>query len=405
LDDGGLSPERFLAEADRHAQTADERYRACVELRPGNPGGGPIRVGVKDVVDVAGFATRLGRPGYRHYPVRTAAVLRRVPAEAVVAKLVTPELGLGLEHGCVNPRFPHLNPSGSSTGSAVAVAAGICDLAMGTDSSASIRLPANACGVTGLRLTHDHGNLDGLLPLAPLLDAPGWLARTPDDLAFAWDRFGLGLPVGGPGRRYRFGVPAGLGADGCLPEILDVLDGLAHRLAGSRHTVSTLDIGDLLDWRPAVWELVARDSRDEHHRLGLDREITESVRACYAFGATVDDRRREQIVAALTGCRADITARFARDAVDAWLTPTTARFPRPAGEAGGSSTVPDFSDPAVRAGLGYATLASFAGLPALSVPVTVVAHAPVSFQLVGPPRSEPTLIDAARTVLAEGGPQ
>src|SRR5262249_10110250 len=99
-----------------------------------------------------------------------------------------------------------------------------------------------------------------------------------------------------------------------------------------------------------------------------------------------------------------IAARFARDGVDAWLMPTTARFPRPAGQSGGSSTVPDLSDPAVRAGLGYATVASFAGLPAFSVPVAVVAQAPVSVQLVGPPLSEPTLIDAAQTVPAEGEP-
>lgn len=396
--------DRWRAAADRWAWTADERYRACVELRPSAAGAGAVRIGVKDTVDVAGFATRLGLPEYRHYPRRSAAVLHGVPASAVVAKVATAQLGLGLGTRCRNPRFPHLTPSGSSTGSAAAVAAGICDLTVGTDSTGSIRLPANACGVTGLRLTHDPRRLAGVLPLCPVIDSPGWLTRTPDDLAFAWNQLHLGVPVPPPGRRYRIGVPAGLLADGCLPRILHERDRIADALAAAGHRMISVDIGDLLPWRQAVWELVAHEAGRRQGELTarLGAEVGASVLAAHAFGRAVGPDRLADIERALRHHRAEASARFERAGVDAWLLPTTSRYPGPAEPPAGEtvSTIPDFQDPAVVAGLGYATVASFAGLPAITVPAGVDAErdAPISVQLIGPPHSEHTLIDAAREV-------
>ena len=403
---GELDARAWAEDSDRWARSADERYQACAELRPVAPDAGSIRIGVKDTVDATGFATRLGPPGYRRYPDRSAAVLRDVPAAAVVAKVATAQLGLGLGTPCANPRFPHLSPSGSSTGSAVAVAAGICDLTVGTDSTGSIRLPASACGVTGLRLTHDPGRLEGILPLCPMIDSPGWLARTPDDLAFAWNELRLGARVPAPGRRYRIGVPDGLRADGCLPRIVDELDRVAARLAAAGHTVTRVDIADLLPWRQAVWELVAYEAGRHQAELAarLGAEVSASVHSAYGFGRALGDERLAAVCEALVRVRAGAAARFERAGVDAWLLPTTSRYPGPAGAPADEtiSTIPDFDDPAVVAGLGYATVASFAGLPAITVPAAVDTdlNAPISVQLIGPPNSEAALLDAAREVAA-----
>jgi Asp-tRNA(Asn)/Glu-tRNA(Gln) amidotransferase A subunit family amidase len=393
------SADEWRAEVSTRSAAADEAYHACVELRPAGPGSDPVRVGVKDTFDVAGFATRLGLRRYRHYPDRDAAALRGVPGGAVVAKLATAQLGLGLDHGCRNPRFPHLNPSGSSTGSAVAVAAGICDVAVGSDSTGSVRLPANACGVVGLRLTHSKRLHDGLFCLSPALESPGWLARTVDDLAFAWERFSLGAALPRP-RSYRVGVGAGLIDDGCLPEIVAALDGVAAALPAHGHEPVPLRLDDLLPWRQSVWELVAQDACDAYSSLSerLDEPLEEPVAEFLRFGEQVGRARRTTITDGLRHCRAGITERFASEGLDAWLLPTTSRFPSPAGSVTGTSTIPDFNDPETRRSLGYATVASFAGIPAITLPVAVdpARAAPIGLQLMGPPHSEPFLLGLAR---------
>ena len=131
--------------ADNHARTG-----AFAEHRPVTEAA--VRVGVKDVLDVSGWRTGFGAgPRGRRPRTSTVPVLRHFPLRTVMAKTTTTEYGIGLEHGCVNIAYPHLDPGGSSTGSAVAVAAGLCDIALGTDSVASVRLPAAATGVYGLR--------------------------------------------------------------------------------------------------------------------------------------------------------------------------------------------------------------------------------------------------------------
>lgn len=401
---GELEPQAWREQADAWSRRADTQYRASVELRPAYERSGPIRIGVKDTIDVASFATRLGLPHYRRYPERSATALEHVPHSSINAKLATPQIGLGAEHPCVNPYFPHLNPSGSSTGSAVAVAAGICDLAMGTDSTGSIRLPANACGVVGLRMTYSAERLAGVFTVCPEIDSTGWLARTAEDLAVAWDRLALGPPVADqPRRTFRVGVPGRLLADGCLPEIVEQLDIMSRALTSEGHTIVPIEIDDLLPWRGSVWELCARSAWDahrsgRHEHLG---ELSETTQAFIEYGSTIGDVRHAEIRGALGACRATIAERFGEPGLDGWLLPTTSRFPRDLRTASPlTSTIPDFSDPDIQRGLGYSTVASFAGIPAITFPVAIepARRAPISLQLFGPANHEALLIRMAMTI-------
>ena len=81
-----------------------------------------------------------------------------------------------------NPAAPHRVPGGSSSGSASAVAGGLVDFALGSDSACSVRLPAALCGVFGIRPTLGRVSTDGMLPLSPSLDTVGWFARAPERL-------------------------------------------------------------------------------------------------------------------------------------------------------------------------------------------------------------------------------
>src|SRR5213075_651648 len=101
----------------------------------------------------------------------------------LIGKTITDEVSLGILgenpfYGTPqNLRAPGRVPGGSSSGSAAAVAAGICDTALGTDTGGSVRVPASFCGLYGIRPTHGRLPVAGMLPQAPTSDTTGWFAR------------------------------------------------------------------------------------------------------------------------------------------------------------------------------------------------------------------------------------
>ena len=161
--------------------------RVHIEGRPGGPLSG-LTFAAKDLFDVAGHPTGGGNPDWaRANPVPTRhawAVQRLLDAGAtLIGKTITDEVSLGIVgenafYGTpINSRAPGRVPGGSSSGSAAAVAAGLCDTALGTDTGGSVRVPASFCGLYGIRPTHGRLNVSGMMPQAPSSDTTGWLAR------------------------------------------------------------------------------------------------------------------------------------------------------------------------------------------------------------------------------------
>jgi amidase len=147
-----------------------------------------LTFGLKDIFDVAGHRTGFGSPDWlaTHAPAAgSASVLTRLlDAGATLAgRTHTEEMAFSLtgenaHYGTpVNPAAPDRVPGGSSSGSAAAVAGGLVDFAIGSDTGGSVRAPASFCGVYGLRPTHGRIPLDGVCPLAPSFDTCGWFAR------------------------------------------------------------------------------------------------------------------------------------------------------------------------------------------------------------------------------------
>ena len=126
-----------------------------------------------------------------HVPEADAEAVRRVRGAGaiLVGKTQTHEFAWGITSvnevmgTSRNPWAPDRISGGSSGGSAVALAAGFVPLAMGSDTGGSIRVPSSFCGTVGLKPTYGRINLAGLFPLAPSLDHPGPMARTPADAA------------------------------------------------------------------------------------------------------------------------------------------------------------------------------------------------------------------------------
>jgi amidase len=161
--------------------------RVHIEGRAGGPLSG-LTFAAKDLFDVAGHPTGGGNPDWAaHNPVPTRhawAVARLLDAGAtLIGKTITDEVSLGIVgenafYGTpTNPRAPDRVPGGSSSGSAAAVAGGLCDSALGTDTGGSVRVPASFCGLYGIRPTHGRIDVAGMLPQAPSSDTTGWLAR------------------------------------------------------------------------------------------------------------------------------------------------------------------------------------------------------------------------------------
>ncbi|MEQ8994375.1 MAG: amidase [Pseudomonadales bacterium] len=171
------------------AEAATRQLHAGIDLGPLHG----IPYATKDLFDVAGLPTTAGsRTLEDHVASRDATVTQRLAAAGMVllGKTHTVEFAfgsVGVNHSQGTPHNPwrqqHHVPGGSSSGSAVAVAAGMAVLATGTDTACSVRTPAALCGIVGLKTTVGRISRHGVFPLSGTLDSVGPLARTVEDAA------------------------------------------------------------------------------------------------------------------------------------------------------------------------------------------------------------------------------
>jgi len=164
-----------------------------------------LTLGVKDLYAIAGHRTGFGNPAWlatHDAALATATVVQQLldAGADMIGKTHTDELAFSLNgenahYGTpLNVNAPGRIPGGSSSGSAAAVAGGLCDFAIGTDTGGSVRAPASFCGIYGMRPTHGRVSLEGACPLAASFDTCGWFAREPALLA----RIGQVLLAAGP---------------------------------------------------------------------------------------------------------------------------------------------------------------------------------------------------------------
>jgi len=164
-----------------------------IEGKAGGPLSG-LTFAAKDLFDVAGVPTGGGNhdwPTGRPIPTKHSwAVQTLLDAGCtLIGKTITDEVSLGIlgenafDGTPKNTAAPGRVPGGSSSGSAAAVAAGICDTALGTDTGGSVRVPSSFCGLYGIRPTHGRIDTTGMLPQAPTSDTTGWFARDAETFA------------------------------------------------------------------------------------------------------------------------------------------------------------------------------------------------------------------------------
>ena len=193
--DGRLNAVRVVCR-ERALAAARE---AEASLRAGQASGAlhGIPYAAKDLFDVAGLPTTAGtRLLAGNIPDQDATVVDKLAKAGMVliGKTNTVQLaysGIGINHDHGTPHnpwhpIPHV-PGGSSSGSAVAVAAGLVPMALGTDTGGSVRIPAALCGITGLKTTVGRVSRAGVYPLSSSMDSVGVLARSAEDVALVYD--------------------------------------------------------------------------------------------------------------------------------------------------------------------------------------------------------------------------
>ncbi|QUX94213.1 amidase [Marinomonas sp. CT5] len=180
----------FLTLDSASSETA---YSDSSPVDPALPLSG-LRLAVKDLFHMAGLPTSAGNPTWlatHPIPTKTASSVSALLNQGAIfsGKTITDELayslnGQNIHYGTPsNPVTPNRLPGGSSSGSAVAVAADLVDIGLGTDTGGSIRVPASYNGLFGLRPTHGVIPVDNMVALAPSFDTVGWLTRDLDTLA------------------------------------------------------------------------------------------------------------------------------------------------------------------------------------------------------------------------------
>jgi aspartyl-tRNA(Asn)/glutamyl-tRNA(Gln) amidotransferase subunit A len=366
-----------------------------------------VALGVKDLVDVAGLPTRCGSNVLADAPPATVdapAVARlRAAGAVVVAKLHTQEFAHGPTGDVAatgparNPHDPTRIPGGSSSGSAVAVAAGLVPLALGTDTGCSVRTPAALCGVVGLKPAFGSVPTDGVFPLAESLDHVGLLAADPHGAAVAWDVLD---PVGGappPGvAGVRVGVPVD---DYWRPVDPAIAEGAAAAVAaleaaGARVVeVRTPMIEELAGAYPRIVgaEAYATHAAWLAQRPGDYQPLVRDRLLSFA-----DQPARDYVEARRTRRRLVPRLRAAVEGVDVLVLPTTRLRATPIGaeEVDGVAVRPAL--------LALALPFNLTGWPAVSVPVRG-AGLPVGVQVVGVTLQERGVLQVAAAIAAAAG--
>lgn len=356
-------------------------------------GSGP-RIAVKDLIDMAGLPTTAGsravadtaRPAPRDAACVAglrAAIGRgeaRFVGKTNLHELAYGITGINAAFGTpVNPLDPRRVPGGSSSGSAVAVAVGEADIAYGSDTGGSIRIPAACCGVAGLKTTFGRIPLDGVRPLAPSLDTVGPMARTVSDLA-------AGMALLEPGFTPAEQAPVTVGrltidADPAITEAIDAA------LLATGFEIQPLAIPGLAAFTEASLTLLGSEAWVANAQLvaSAPDRIGEQVRDRLLQGSQIGAARLAAAHKQIAEWKRSLDELWER--VELLAAPTLIGFPPVVEDAAGM--------PAIR---GVTSLVNAAGVPALALPVPAASPLPASLQLIGPANAEDRLLAAGSAV-------
>jgi len=373
------------------ADSAREQIGAAANV--GLPLAG-VSIGVKDIIDVQGMPTRAGSPWYLCDAGSAAAdavlvAKLRAAGAILLGKTVTTEFAYLDPSPTRNPWNLERTPGGSSSGSAAAVAAGMCVAAIGTQTGGSTIRPAAFCGVVGFKPTRGWIDPAGIVPLAVSLDHPGIFARSVDDTAIVYSvltgRAPADLPAVQPSVLFA-ATPLFARAE---PATAQVVREVLNKLAAAQATVGVTELPDSYATVHANHLTIMAAEAAQTHQVWFPQHRAE-------YGPRIRDliERGQGVSAAellaARGHRQQFQGDLAR-----WFAEQQAKPPGRAvilAMPAATGPAPDRSttgDPSLNSPWSYA------GLPAITIPCGQLDGLPLGLQLVGPAGSELQLLEAA----------
>ena len=334
-------------------------------------------VGVKDIIHVDGFATRAGSclpPDVLAGPEAECVSALKSAGALILGKTVTTEFAYFAPGPTRNPHNPEHTPGGSSSGSAAAVAAGTCDLALGTQTIGSIVRPAAFCGVVGWKPSYARVSRKGVIPLAPALDHVGLFASTVSAVQLVspvifidWRE--LDVPRGKP----VLGVPEGSYLEQASPEGLAHFRAVCQSLARCGYDVRQIPaMPDFAEIRARHELLLAFEASCIHaawfaeYASAYSPQTAELIRRGQAV--TPSELARARLGRARL--REELAALLAGEGVDLWISPSA---PGPAPRGLTSTGDPVMNLPWTQA-----------GMPSLNLPAGVnESGLPLGLQVTG----------------------
>lgn len=379
-------------------------------------------IAVKDNIDVAGLPTTAGCPSFAYTPAESSPAVRRlVDAGAIVLgktnldQFATGLVGTRSPYGAVrHATRPDRISGGSSSGSAVAVAMGIVDVALGTDTAGSGRVPAALHGLIGLKPTLGLVSMTGVVPACRSYDTVSVFGRTVADAQRALAVISEGTDSAGMRRgatrlssrdAIRVGVPDVAALTPLSPDARAAFAAAVERLGARGVETVPFDVEPFLRAARLLYDgaLVAErceaaGSLVEEGAAGLDPTVAEIIRRASGIPASrlVADR------ALLARMRDEACEIFAdspdRAGLDALLLPTTTEHPTLAAVA---------ADPVrINSRMGtYTNFVNLFDLCAAAVPAGTADGSPFGVSLIGPPLADQALIDLAALFLDAPRPE
>ena len=373
---------------------------------PGAPNGplAGLTFAAKDLFDIAGHPTGGGNPDWqRSNPVPTRhawAVQQLLDAGAtLIGKTITDEVSLGIlgenpfDGTPLNPKAPDRVPGGSSSGSASAVAQGLCDTALGTDSGGSVRVPASFCGLYGIRPTHGRLDLSGMLVQAPSSDTIGWFARDAGTFARVSSvMLGEPIPATLPTRLVVAVDTFGFADADTAAALQPLVRALGARMKDTREDL--LAPPGLTAWARAQRTLQPWEAW-QTFKPWIERvnpRLQYSVARNLALASATPESERQWAALVRSEARARLT----------WLLPPgtilcmpTTPFPAPPK----GLPLPELEPVRARI-LGLAAHGGLAGFPQISIPGATVDGLPVGLSILGARGSDATLVAVAQAMEA-----
>jgi len=365
----------FLPETDRRKRLLKDA-KVLEEQDINNLSLFDLTAGVKDIFYVDGLPTRAGSklPPEEFHGKQAAIVTKLKEAGALIlGKTVTTEFAYWEPNETVNPINHEYSPGGSSSGSAAAVAAGICDIGIGTQTIGSTLRPASYCGIAGFKCSYGRINPDGMINFAPSLDTVGLLTKNVENLIRVakvvmknWEDKKSKL-------KRTFGIPVGNYLEQANSDVLKMFEKTVESLKKNGYNIKQIPLFDnITKFNEDIRTLASYEMAKVHEEWypkykGLYRPKT---KAFIEKGLLVNKKTYLQMLEEQKTLRNFIEEQMKQNNIDFWISPAASSY---------APKMDAFSTGNPLMNIPW----TFAGLPSLSIPIKQSGKLPLGLQIVG----------------------